>query len=142
MMRLPVVPSLLISVVVFALVAVGYMATGKDALSPHWPVYGMWGAAIAYLFPRYQAFSAMEWCTIYAVMGSMLVIMAFTAVGVSLRFHGIPDWLVRVLMAGAGIFVLLHPYLFKERLERKKEEWDQAALYWKRKRLERRKSAS
>lgn len=141
MARLPVVASLLISVVVVALFAVLHMAAGKDLFAPIVAVYGLWVAAVMYSMLRFQALSAMERCTIHGVIGSMMVITAFHFGG-SFGLQEIRGWLVGVVLAGGGILVILVPYLFKERLERRQEQWDQAARYWKQRRLERRKLTS
>ena len=145
MLRVPIIPTLLISAAVFALSAVGFVATGEDAYVPYvlrYSGHGLFSAAVTYLLLRYQALSAMERCTVQAVIGSMLIIFGLHNIEGLLGFGGIAEWLIGVLIIVAGVFVLFSPYLFKERLERRQEEWDQAALYWKRKRLERRKSAA
>ncbi len=139
MLRVPTIPTLLISVAVFALSAVGPVVTGKDSFHLSYAVHGLLSAAVTYYFLRYQALSAMERCTVQGVIGSMLIIYGFHGMG-SLLGRG--DWLIGVLLIVAGVSVLFSPHLFKERLERRQEQWDQAARYWKRKRLERRKSAS
>lgn len=142
MLRVPIVPTLLISVAVFALSVVGPVATGEDGYELPYAGYGLSWAAVTYFFLRSQALSAMERCTVYGVIGSMLIIFGFQGIADLPGIRAIREWLIPVLFIVTGVLVLFSPYLFRERLERQQEEWDQAARYWKRKRLERRKSAS
>ena len=142
MLRVPIIPTLLISVAVFALSMVGPVATEKDVYVLRFAGHGLFSAAVTYLVLRYQALSAMERCTVQGMIGSMLIIQGFHSIEGLLGTGAIAEWLLVVLIVVAGVFVLFSPYLFRERLERRQEEWDQAARYWKQKRLERRKSAS
>lgn len=142
MLRVPTIPTLLISVAAFALFMVGPLVTGNDLFELRYAGHGLLLAASMYFILRYQALSAMERCTVHGVIGSMLIIQGCYNLGSLLGIGGMAEWLFGVLLIVAGVLVLVSPHLFKERLERRQEEWDQAARYWKRKRLERRKSAS
>lgn len=132
----------MISAAVFALSVAGQVATETDVYELLYAGYGLFSAAVTYLFLRYQALSAMERCTVQGVIGSMLIMFGLQDIGDLPGTRAIAEWLIGVLFIVAGVFVLFSPYLFRERLERRQEEWDQAARYWKQKRLERRKSAS
>ena len=111
MMRLSVTASLLISVaLVVTMFGVAYLTTEKDLLKPYYAVMGILVVAVTYNMLRAKVVSAMERCTIGGVMGSMMIMMCLL----------LPDvrWMFGAFCIGAGIFVILSPYLFKERWER------------------------
>ena len=143
MLRVPVIASLLISAVIVAPFAVlMYILAGNDVFSPLGAILGILAVTLVYSLLRMQVMGMMERCTIGGIMGSAFTILAFHNVGGWLGFQGMPELVFGALLFGLGVFEILSPYLFKQYWERKKEEWDQAALYWKRRRLERRKLAS
>ncbi len=139
MARVPVVPALLISVAVAAAMFwLSYLTAERDSMSLFFTAGGFFAAACFYLALRYQAISMMEHCTIAGVMGSMFIIKALLII----EIFDNGGWIAGVVVFVSGIFIVLSPYLFKERWERQMEEWDRAADYWKQRRLERRKSTS
>ena len=95
---------------VIAMFGAAYVITEKDFLKPYYAVMGILVVAATYNMLRAKVVSAMERCTISGVMGSMMIMMCLL----------LPDvgWLVGAFGIGAGIFVILSPYLFKERWER------------------------
>ena len=136
MLRVPVVPALLISVAVAAAMFwLSYSIAERDPMSLLFAVGGLSAPAVLYLVLRYQAISMMENCTIFGVIGSMFIIKALLII----EAFDNGGWIVGVLFFGGGVLAVASPYLFKERWERKMEEWDRAADYWKQRRLQRRR---
>lgn len=130
------------ALVVAPFVVLLYILAGNDVLSPLGAILGILAVTLVYSTLRMQVMGTMERCTIGGIMGSAFIIVAFHNVGGWLGFQGMPELLFGALLFGLGVLEILSPYLFKQYWERKKEEWDQAAIYWKRKRLKRRKLAS
>lgn len=127
MLRVPVVASLLISAVVVALFGVFLAVAGFDVLSPGCVVLGILIGTITCSVLRQQVMALTERCTMGGIVGSAFIVLAFHNVGGWLGFQGIPELLIGVALFGTGVFEILSPHLLKERWERKKEEWDQAA---------------
>ena len=111
MMRLPVVAALLISaLVVVAMFGWAYLTIEKDLMKPQYAVWGMFVGAGMYNILRIEVASMMERCTTSGVMGPMMIMIGLLTPDVG--------WVVGGMCIGAGIFVILSPYLFKERWER------------------------